>query len=80
MPPAPPWIPILHDVTAVVSLAGAAFLLLGVVGGALSPRLKAIRKPLVVTGLVLWGLCLVAAVAAGVAAYQMALAGRGGEL
>lgn len=60
MPPPPPWVPILHDVTGVVSLAGSAFLLLGVVGGALSPRLKAIRKPLVVTGLVLWALCLVA--------------------
>lgn len=80
MPPPPPWVPILHDVTGVVSLAGSAFLLLGVVGGALSLRLKAIRKPLVVTGMVLLGLCLVAGVAAGVVAYQMALAGRSGEL
>jgi MFS family permease len=78
MPPPPPWIAHLRDATQVISFAGFAFLLFGLIGGALSSRLKEIRRPLVITGLVLLGVCLVAAVAAGVAAYQFALERRGG--
>jgi hypothetical protein len=78
MPPPPPWIAHLREATQVISVAGFLFLLFGLVGGAFSPRLKEIRRPLVVTGLVLLGVVLVAAVGAGVAAYQFALERRGG--
>lgn len=80
MPPPPAWIEPLRDLTRVVSFAGFAFLLFGLIGGAVSPRLKEIRRPLVISGLVLLGVCVVAAAVAGVVAYQMALEHRGGGL
>ena len=80
MPPPPPWVSIVRDVTQLASLIGLACLLLGLVGSMFSPRLKEMKRLLVTIGVGLLAACFVAGGIVGFIAYGIAQRHRDGSL